>query len=124
LADNIAITEGSGKTIRTSERETDKHTQHVYAVGAETIAATHVTVTNSSTEILAARAGRKRAIITNYQTVPIYVGQDTITTSTGHMLLPNMSMELHTVAVIDGITSAAYSASGEDTKVHVVEEYD
>lgn len=123
MADNVAVTAGSGTNIGTSDRSS-VHIQHILSLGSETIAATHVTVTNSSTEILAARAGRRRAIITNYQTVPIYVGQDTITTSTGHRLDPGASIVLHSVGVIDGITSAAYSAAGEDDKTHVIEEYD
>ena len=123
MADDVQITAGSGTTIATQDRS-GRHLQEVLPTGAATIAATHVTVTNTSTEILAARAGRRRAVITNYQTVPIYVGQDTITTSTGHRLDPGASLMLETVAVIDGITSASYSAAGEDDKVHVVEEYD
>lgn len=123
MADNIAITAGSGTTVGTSDRS-GTHIQHILSLGSETVAATHVTVTNTSTELLAARAGRRRAVITNYQTVPIYVGQDTITTSTGHRLDPGDSFVLYTVAVIDGITAAAYTAAGEDDKTHVVEEYD
>ena len=123
MADNIAVTAGSGTNVGTSDRS-GVHIQHFLSLGSESIAATHVTVTNTSTEILAARAGRRRAVITNYQTVPIYVGQDTITTSTGHRLDPGMSIVLHTVGVIDGITSAAYTAAGEDDKTHVIEEYD
>ena len=123
MADDVAITAGSGTTIATQDRS-GRHFQEVLPTGGATIAATHVTVTNSSTEILAARAGRRRVVITNYQTVPIYVGQDTITTSTGHRLDPGASLMLETVAIIDGITSASYSAAGEDDKVHVLEEYD
>lgn len=123
MADNVAITAGSGTSIATSDRS-GAHVQHTLALGSESIAATHVTVSSTSTEILAARAGRRRAIITNYQTVPIYVGQDTITTSTGHRLDPGASIVLHSVGVIDGITAAAYTAAGEDDKTHVIEEYD
>jgi repressor of nif and glnA expression len=123
VADGIAVTAGAGTTVQTSDRS-GVHIQHILSLGSETIAATHVTVTNSSTEILAARAGRRRAVITNYQTVPIYVGQDTITTSTGHRLDPGTSIVIFTVGIIDGITSAAYTAAGEDDKVHVLEEYD
>jgi hypothetical protein len=122
MADNLAVTPGSGATIKTQDRS-GAHLQQVLDTGAESIAGTHVNVTNTSTEILAARADRKRAVITNYQTVPIYVGQDTITTSTGHRLDPGMSIVIQAVCVIDGITSASYTAAGEDDKVHVLEEY-
>jgi hypothetical protein len=123
MADGVAVTAGTGTTIGTSERAAG-HIQHVLSLGSESIAATHVTVSSTSTEILAARAGRRRAVITNYQTVPIYVGQDTITTSTGHRLDPGASIVLHSVGIIDGITSAAYTPAGEDDKTHVIEEFD
>jgi hypothetical protein len=123
MADGVAVTAGAGTTIGTSDRS-GTHIQHVMSIGSESIAATHVTVSSTSTEILAARAGRRRAVITNYQTVPIYVGQDTITTSTGHRLDPGASIVLHSVGIIDGITSAAYTPAGEDDKTHVIEEFD
>ncbi len=123
MADSVVISTGTGTTMGTSDRS-GVHIQHVLEIGSEIHPAAHITVTNSSTQILPARAGRRRATITNYQTVPVYVGQDTITTSSGHRLDPGMSMVVETVAVVDGITSAAYTPLSDDYTVQVVEEYE
>lgn len=127
MADNVAITAGSGTTIGTDERtinSTAVQVQRVVDQGSTTIANAHVAVTNSATSIAAARDTRKRVVIINYQTVPIYVGAATVTTSAGFRLDPGASLTLYTTAAVQGITSAAYTAVGEDDKVHYVEEYD
>jgi len=93
VTDNIAVTAGSGTNVATDER---------------TIASTTVHV--------------QRIVIVNYQTVPIYVGAATITTSAGFRLDPGASLTLHTAAAVEGITSAAYTAAGEDDKVHYISE--
>lgn len=88
------------------------------------VANAHVTVTNTAGDIVAARANRKRVIIANYQTVPIYVGVATVSANTGIRVDPGSVLELRTVGAVQGITSAAYTATGEDDKVHYIEEYD
>lgn len=123
MADNLTVTEGTGAEVATQDRS-GVHFQQVLDTGAATIAAVHVTVTNTATELVAASANRKRVIIVNYQTVPIYVGADGLTTTTGLRLDPGASITLSTVAIVDAITAAAYTAAGEDDKVHVLTEYD
>ena len=91
-------------------------------IGSSTLANAHVTVTNSATEIRAATETQQRTVIVNYQTVSVYVGAATVTTSTGFRLDPGASLTLHTAAAVQGITSAAYTAAGEDDKVHVISE--
>jgi predicted YcjX-like family ATPase len=125
VADNIAVTPGSGTNIATDERTiaaTTVHLQRVVDSGTQNIAAAQVTVSNSSTSIAAARDTRKRVVIVNRQTVPVYVEQTTATTSDFRME-PGDSLTLYSTGAIAGITSAAYTASG-DAKVHVIEEYD
>ena len=125
MADNVPVTAGSGTNIATDERtiaSTTVHIQRVVPVGSSTIANAHVTVTNSATTIRAATETQQRTVIVNYQTVPIYVGAATVTTSTGFRLDPGASLTLHTAAEVQGITSAAYTAAGEDDKVHVISE--
>ena len=125
MADNVAVTPGSGTNIATDERTiaaTTVHVQRVVDSGTQNIAAAQVTVTNSSTQIAAARDTRKRIIIINYQTVPVFIEQTTATTS-DLRLNPGDSITLCFTGEIDGITSAAYTASG-DAKVHYIEEYD
>jgi hypothetical protein len=123
MADNVPITAGSGTNIATQDRS-GVHFQQILVTGMATVATSHVTVTNTATEILAAAANRSRAVITNYQTVPIYIGADGVSTSTGHRVDPGATMVVATTAIVDGITSASYTAAGEDDKVHVLQEYD
>lgn len=125
MADNVAITAGSGTTIATDERtinSTTVHAQRVVPLGGSTIANGHVTVTNTATEIRAATDTQHCVTIVNYQTVPIYVGAATVTTSAGFRLDPGASVTLHTTAAVQGITSAAYTAAGEDDKTHYIAE--
>lgn len=127
MADNIAVTVGSGTTkdIATDERTiaaATAHIQRIEEIGSTNIVAAQVTVTNSSTTIAAARDTRSRIIIVNRQTVAVYIEQTTATTS-DFRLDPGDSITLYATGEIDGITSAAYTASG-DAKVHVIEEYD
>ena len=125
MADTVAITAGSGTAISTDERTISavaQHVQRVVLLGGSSFVAAHVTVTNSATTIKAATETQWEVTIVNYQTVPIYVGPATVTASVGFRLDPGASISLHTTAEVQGITSAAYTAAGEDDKVHVISE--
>lgn len=127
MADNVAITAGSGTTVATDERSINSTTVHVQRtddIGASAWATGHVTVTNTATTIISARETRKRFTIVNYQTVPIYIGPATVTTSNGFRLDPGASFSETSTVLIQGITAAAYTAAGEDDKVHYSEDYD
>ncbi len=123
MADNVAITAGAGTTVATDERSiasTPVHVQRVVPIGQSALANAHVTVTNTATTIHAATETREWITVVNYQTVPIYVGGATVTTSTGLRLDPGASLTLQTTAEVQGITSAAYTAAGEDDKCHFI----
>jgi hypothetical protein len=125
LSDTIPITAGTGTTVSTDERTiaaTAQHVQRVAPHGAPLFAAAQVTVTNSSTTIAAARDTRHSVTIVNYQTVAVYI-DDAAATTAAFRLDPGASITIFTGAVVNGITSAAYTASG-DAKVHVLEAYD
>lgn len=129
MADNVTIpATGTGTAtpiVATDERTiaaATVHVQRMVATGSTSIAAGQVTCTNTSTTIVSARDTRQRLILVNRQTVPVYVELTTATTS-DFRLDPGESVTLYTTGEIDGITSAAYSASG-DAKVHYIEEYD
>ena len=127
MADNIDIKDAAGatKTVGTDERTINSvalHAQRVVPLGSTSIANAHVTVTNSATTIKAATETQWEVTIVNYQTVPIYVGGATVTASVGFRLDPGASISLHTTAEVQGITSASYTAAGEDDKVHVISE--
>ena len=126
MADNITLnTMTGGSVAATDERtiaSTTVHVQRVVPIGGTSIANAHVTVTNSATTIKAATETQHCVTIVNYQTVPIYVGAATVTTSAGFRLDPGASITLHTTAAVQGITSAAYTAAGEDDKTHFIAE--
>jgi hypothetical protein len=127
VADNVPVTAGTGTNIATDERTisaTTVHVQRVTPEGGTSFTTGHVTVTNSATTVIAARETRKRSTVINYQTVPIYVGPATVTTTSGLRLDPGMAMDFFTTALIQGITTAAYTAAGEDDKVHYAEFHD
>lgn len=129
MADNVTIpATGTGTAtpiIATDERTISATTvqiQRVVAIGSSSIAAAQTTVSNSNTTICAARETRQRLIIVNRQTVPVFIELTTATTS-DFRLDPGESVTLYTTGLVAGITSAAYTASG-DAKVHTIEEYD
>lgn len=127
MADDVAITAGSGTTVGADERTINSvsvKVQRVVVEGGTAFANGHVSISNSAATLVAARETRKTLLIVNYQTVPIYVGVATVTTSNGVRLDPGASMVFNSTALIQGITTAAYTASGEDTKVHYLETYD
>lgn len=98
--------------------------QRMVELGNTTGAGTQVTVTNSSTSILSARDTRKAALLVNNQTVPVYIDPSGGSATTSMFRLdPGAAVVIPTTSAITGITSAAYSASG-DAKVHVIETYD
>ena len=125
MADNVPVTAGSGTNIASDERTiaaTTVQVQRVTDTGGTSIAAAQVEISSTSATIAAARDTRKRLIIVNRQTVPVFIELTTATTA-DFKLDPGDSITLHTTGLVAGITSAAYTASG-DAKVHVIEEFD
>jgi len=94
----------------------------VQSVGTGTNASSQVTVTNSSTTIIAARAGRRGVLVLNKQTVAVAIDSSggTAVYATHFVLDPGAAMFLSVTNAITGITSAAYTATG-DAKLHLVE---
>jgi len=126
IADNVPVTAGSGTNIATDERTiaaTTVQIQRVGEIGSGTAAVAQTTVSNTSVAIAAARDTRKRVIIVNRQTVPVFVDPGATATTSDFRLDPGDSVTLYTTVAVNGITSAAYTASG-DAKVHSIEEFD
>jgi hypothetical protein len=121
VADGVDVTPGSGKTISTDERTiaaATEHVQRVAGLGGTGGASAQVTVTNTSTTIKSADDTRMAIIIINYQTVPIFIDPAGGTATTSNLRLdPGASITLYTTSAITGITTAAYTATG-DAKVH------
>ena len=92
-----------------------------YGVGSPTNIAAQVTVTNSSTAVVAARATRRAVTIVNNQTVAVYLDPTGGTAATSMFRLdPGASVTWPIVTAVTGITSAAYTASG-DAKLHLLD---
>jgi hypothetical protein len=123
VADNVAITAGSGTSVATDERtinSTAVQVQRVAPHGTPNATMAQVTVTNSTTVIAAARDTRHSIVIVNKQPVSVFINDTTATTS-DFELEPGASITLFSGAAINGITTAAYSGS---TKVHYWENHD
>lgn len=126
MADNVAVTAGSGTNIATDERSiasTTVHVQRVDEQGGQTIAADDVSVTVTSGSMIAARETRKYATIlaSPANTDTIYVGAsgvDAATPASGFRLDPGASLTLYTTAAIH-----ADATSGTQT-AYYVEVYD
>ena len=80
-------------------------------------------ITNSSANVIAARAGRRGVLILNLQTVAVFL--DALWSVQPPRPLPPRPWRLCRLPIataVTGITSAAYTASG-DAKVHTIELY-
>lgn len=127
MADNPVVDNGTGTdyTVATDERSIDGSNVQVQRTaphGAPNMTAGQVTVTNSNTAIVAADDNRAYVTIVNRQSVAVYIDDATATTS-AFRLDPGDSITLFTSAVVNGITTAAYSPSG-DAKVHYIAVHD
>lgn len=92
-------------------------------IGVGAGASAQTTITNSSANVIAARAGRRAVLILNLQTVAVYLDASGGSATTSHFRLdPGAAIILPTASAVTGITSAAYTASG-DAKVHTIEVY-
>jgi hypothetical protein len=123
LADNVAITAGSGTTVGTDERTINSvavQVQRVDEQGSTAIGTSQVTPTTTAATLIAARDTRKRLVLTNKGNVDCYIGPATVTTSNGIILEVGYTRTLYTTALVQAII-----ASGTMTgAVHVLEEYD
>ena len=123
MADNVAVTAGSGTNIATDERTiaaTTVHVQRVDEIGASTIVSAVASVTTTSGEEVAARDTRKRitllALPTN--TANIDIGASGVASGSGFPLAPGAAVTLYTTAAIH-----ADATSGTQSLAYI-EEYD
>jgi hypothetical protein len=86
VADNVAITAGSGTSVATSERSiggNTVHVQRVMSMAGEAGSNGQVVPTTTAATLLAARETRIAALIINHSSHDIYVGASTVTTANG-----------------------------------------
>jgi lipopolysaccharide export system protein LptA len=123
MADNVAITAGSGTTVGTDERTINSvavQVQRVDEQGSTAIATGQVVVTTTSATLVAARDTRKRVVIHNNSGNDIWLGPGTVTTANGFHLEVGASVTLYTTAVINALIASG-TMSGD---VDYIEEYD
>ena len=121
MADNVAITAGSGTTVGTDERTINSvavQVQRVDEQGSTALANGQVAPTNTAATLLAARDTRKRVTFLNTGSVNVYIGIATVTTANGFVLAPGAAITLNTQALVQAITASGTGA------VSYVEEYD
>lgn len=127
MADNVGYTAGSGVNIASDERTINSVTvqiQRISEIGASAFSTGQTTVSNAGTAVAAAVETRKRIVLVNQETVPVWIGAGTaVATTTGLRLDPGASVTLYTTGAVYGITESAYTASG-DAKVQYIEETD
>jgi hypothetical protein len=125
MADDVAVTAGSGTTIGADERTINSvavKVQRVVVEGGTAFATGQVSISNTAVSLLAARETRKHVIFVNRQLEAVYIGPATVTTANGLQLDPGDSIEFDTTALIQGITSAATVDATRE--VHYLESYD
>lgn len=123
MADNITVTPGAGATVATDERTINSSSvqvQRVSSIGGTSLNSGQTAVTNSATLIASAADTRESILLVNHQSVDVWVGGSSVSTTTGVRIPVEGSLTIPATAAVYGITASAYTASG-DAKVHWVE---
>ena len=119
MADDVAVTAGSGTAIATQDRSA-RHFQQVIPAGADTITSGEVSVTTTAAEAIAARANRVgvQLLALSSNTAIIDVGDTSVASGSDFPLEPGASLYLPTEDAI-----WADAASGTQT-LAFIEFYD
>lgn len=123
MADNVAITAGTGTTIGTDQRTINSvavQVQRTDEQGSTAIANGQVSVdtTSGGVEVVAARDTRKSVLIRNGGSVAIYVGTGTVSSANGFLLNPGEAITVRTTAQVKAI------AASTSATTYYLEEYD
>ena len=124
MADNVAITAGSGTTVATDERTINSvavQVQRTIDQGGTAVATGQVTPTASAATLLAARDTRKSALFYNGTNMTVFIGPATVTTANGFGVPAGASLEVSTTALLQNIVSTVTGLTGV---VYYVETYD
>lgn len=124
MADDVAITAGSGTTVGADERTINSvavKVQRVVAEGGSDFATAQYTPTASAATLIAARETRKNVVIVNGSNVDVFVGPATVTTSNGLRIQPGGALTITTTKLIQAISS---SVTGLVGVVYTLETFD
>lgn len=119
MADDVAVTAGSGTTIATQDRSA-RHFQQVIPAGADTIVSGRATVTTTAAEAIAARSNRVgvQILALTSNTAIVDVGDTSTASGSDFPLEPGASIYIPTEDAI-----WADAASGTQTLAYI-EYYD
>jgi hypothetical protein len=115
MADDVAITAGSGTTVGADERTINSvavKVQRVVVEGGTDFATAQYTPTASAATLIAARETRKNVVIYNGSNVDIYVGPATVTTGNGFKVPPGAGLTLTTTKLVQSISSSITGLTG------------
>ncbi len=122
MADDVAITAGSGTNIAADERTINSVSvkiQRFVPIGGSAVATGQVAPTGTAGTLLAARETRQFVTFTNRGTLDVYIGPATVTSANGFLLSPGESYDYVGTALIQAITSPTGTGA-----VHYLEVYD
>lgn len=122
MADNVAITAGSGTNVATDERtiaSTTVHVQRVSEIGSTSIATGQASCSSTGGSKVSARETRKRVVLYNHGANTVFVGASGVATTDGLRLDAGSSVTLYTTAAIHAVC-----ATSETATLGYVEEYD
>ena len=115
MADDVAITSGSGTTVGADERTINAvavKVQRVVVEGGTSIATGQVTPTATAATLIAARETRKSVVFYNGTNLTVYVGPATVTTSNGFAMPPGSGLTLTTTALVQNIVASVTGLTG------------
>lgn len=115
MADDVAITAGSGTTVGADERTINAvavKVQRVVVEGGTSIATGQVTPTATAATLIAARETRKSVVFYNGTNLTVYVGPATVTTSNGFAMPPGSGLTLTTTALVQNIVASVTGLTG------------
>lgn len=124
MADDVAVTAGTGTTIGADERTINSvavKVQRVVSEGGSAIANGQVTPTATAATLLAARETRKDMTFYNGTNMVVYIGIATVTAANGFALQPGAGITIRSTALIQNIVSTVTGLTGV---VSYVETYD
>lgn len=124
MADNVAISAGTGTTVGTDERTINAvavQVQRTDEQGSTAIATGQVVPTTTAATLVAARDTRKRLIIHNLGSTDIWVGPATVTSANGFRVEVGAALTIQTTALVQAIIGAGLTLTGT---VDYLEEYD
>lgn len=117
MADDVQVTEGTGKTVATQDRS-GRHFQQMIDTGAENIAVTRRNADTSGTINIAARANRKRLLIQHLGDQVVDCGPSGVTSGNGWPIYPGDVVVLLTVGAV------YFDALSGTQALAILEEYD